>query len=91
MRACADPKVILIATGSEVEIALDTADKLGASGIAARVVSLPNWRRFEAQDEAYREGVLPSADPERIPVEGGFAEVSDRGLTVLAERADVPA
>jgi transketolase len=74
VRDCADPKVILIATGSEVELALDVADELGRGDIAARVVSLPNWRRFEAQDEAYREGVLPTAAPEqvlRVSIEAG--------------------
>ena len=74
VRECADPKVILIATGSEVELALDVADKLDGEGVAVRVVSLPNWRRFEAQDEAYRESVLPSAAPEevlRVSIEAG--------------------
>ncbi|NJC06798.1 transketolase [Sphingomonas kaistensis] len=74
VRECADPKVILIATGSEVELALDVADKLDGEGVAARVVSLPNWRRFEAQEESYRESVLPSAAPEqilRVSIEAG--------------------
>lgn len=74
LRDSADPKVILIATGSEVEIALDVAERLGSEGISARVVSLPNWRRFEAQDAGYRESVLPSADPEqilRVSIEAG--------------------
>jgi transketolase len=74
VRESADPKVILIATGSEVELALDVADKLDGEGVAVRVVSLPNWRRFEAQDQAYRESVLPSAAPEqilRVSIEAG--------------------
>jgi transketolase len=74
VREHADPKVILIATGSEVELALDVADRLDGEGVAVRVVSLPNWRRFEAQDEAYRESVLPSAAPEqvlRVSIEAG--------------------
>jgi transketolase len=74
IRACAEPKVILIATGSEVELALDVAERLDSEGIAVRVVSLPNWRRFEAQDEGYRESVLPSADPKqvlRVSIEAG--------------------
>jgi transketolase len=66
LKDAADPRVILIATGSEVEIALDVAARLGDEGVTARVVSLPNWRRFEAQDEAYRESVLPSSDPDRV-------------------------
>lgn len=74
VRAVAEPKVILIATGSEVEIALTVAEQLDGEGVPARVVSLPNWRRFEAQDEAYRESVLPSAAPEqvlRVSIEAG--------------------
>lgn len=74
VRDHAAPKVILIATGSEVELALDVADKLDGEGVAVRVVSLPNWRRFEAQDERYREQVLPSAAPEqvlRVSIEAG--------------------
>lgn len=69
-----DRRVILIATGSEVEIALDVAERLAGEGIGADVVSLPNWRRFEAQDEAYRTSVLPTADPEqilRVSIEAG--------------------
>ncbi|UUR09420.1 transketolase [Sphingomonas glaciei] len=76
VRECADPQVILIATGSEVELALDIAAKLDGEGVAVRVVSLPNWRRFEAQDENYRESVLPSAAPEqilRVSIEAGTA------------------
>nr|WP_314447180.1 transketolase [uncultured Sphingomonas sp.] len=74
VRDAADPKVILIATGSEVELAIDVAERLDGEGVAARVVSLPNWRRFEAQDDAWRESVLPSADPEqilRVSIEAG--------------------
>jgi transketolase len=74
VREAAEPKVILIATGSEVEIALDVAERLGGEGVAARVVSLPNWRRFEAQDAAYRESVLPTVDPAdilRVSIEAG--------------------
>ena len=74
LRDAANPRVILIGTGSEVELALEIAERLQAEGVAARVVSLPNWRRFEAQDEAWREAVLPSAEPEailRVSIEAG--------------------
>jgi transketolase len=74
VRDAASPKVILIATGSEVELALDVAARLDGEGVAARVVSLPNWRRFEGQDETYRESVLPSVEPEqvlRVSIEAG--------------------
>lgn len=73
-KAEGERRVIIIATGSEVEIALEVAERLGGDGIGADVVSLPNWRRFEAQDAAYRESVLPSAEPEqilRVSIEAG--------------------
>ena len=69
-----DRRVILIATGSEVEVALGVADKLEAEGIGADVVSMPSWELFAAQDEAYREDVLPTVDPSqilRVSIEAG--------------------
>lgn len=70
----ADRRVILIATGSEVEIAIGVAQQLEARGIGADVVSMPCWSRFDAQDAAYREDVLPHARPDailRISIEAG--------------------
>lgn len=67
-------RVILIATGSEVEIALDVADRLEADGIGADVVSMPCWSRFDAQPAAYRDDVLPPVAPEqvlRVSIEAG--------------------
>ena len=55
----ADPQVILIATGSEVHIALSAGASLQEEGISARVVSMPSWELFDAQPEAYRNQVLP--------------------------------
>ncbi|MHA3839824.1 transketolase [Sphingomonas aestuarii] len=69
-----DRRVILIATGSEVEVALGVADKLEAEGVGADVVSMPSWELFAAQDEAYREDVLPTVDPSqilRVSIEAG--------------------
>jgi transketolase len=63
------PEVILIATGSEVALALDAHEELGAEGIRSRVVSLPCWELFERQDAAYREAVLPSAVTARVSIE----------------------
>jgi transketolase len=60
---------ILIATGSEVHIALEAARLLAADGIRARVVSLPSWELFEAQPAGYREEVLPSAVGVRVAIE----------------------
>lgn len=68
------PDVILIATGSEVEITLGAADKLTASGHKVRVVSLPSTDLFDAQDAAYRESVLPSGVTARVAVEAGIAD-----------------
>ncbi len=56
----ADPDIILMATGSEVEIALAAADTLSAEGVAVRVVALPSWELFQLQDEAYRESCAAS-------------------------------
>lgn len=69
-----DRRVILIATGSEVEVALGVANKLEAEGVGADVVSMPSWELFAAQDEAYREDVLPTVDPSqilRVSIEAG--------------------
>ncbi|MBK0001546.1 transketolase [Erwinia sp. S38] len=68
------PEVILIATGSEVEITLGAAEKLTASGHKVRVVSLPSTDLFDAQDAAYRESVLPSNVTARVAVEAGIAD-----------------
>jgi transketolase len=64
------PEIVLIATGSEVELAYDAAKTLAVQGIAARVVSLPSWELFAQQDEAYRNQVLPPNLP-RLAVEAG--------------------
>ncbi|WBM71728.1 transketolase [Buttiauxella sp. WJP83] len=68
------PDVILIATGSEMEITVLAADKLTAEGHKVRVVSLPSTDIFDAQDEAYRESVLPSDISARVAVEASIAD-----------------
>ncbi|MGC0892001.1 transketolase [Pantoea agglomerans] len=68
------PEVILIATGSEIEITLGAADKLTSGGHKVRVVSLPSTDLFDAQDAAYRESVLPSGVKARMAVEAGIAD-----------------
>ncbi|ELY3465973.1 transketolase [Cronobacter universalis] len=68
------PDLILIATGSEVEIAVQAAERLRGDGVAVRVVSLPSTDVFDAQDEAYRESVLPSDVSARVAVEAGIAD-----------------
>ncbi|HJX79509.1 transketolase [Glutamicibacter sp.] len=68
------PDVILLATGSEVELAVEAREELATKGIAARVVSLPSFEWFAKQDAAYREEVLPAAITARVSVEAGVAQ-----------------
>jgi transketolase len=63
------PRVILIATGSEVAVALGAQKLLAGKGVAARVVSLPSWEIFERQSQDYRDGVLPPAVLARVAIE----------------------
>jgi len=65
------PELILMATGSEVSLALDAARQLKDAGIATRVVSMPSWELFEAQPQDYRNSVLPPNITRRISVEAG--------------------
>lgn len=69
--ANAELRVVLMATGSEVEIAMDTADLLEADGIGARVVSMPNPELFLTQDASYRDAVLPPDVSARLAIEAG--------------------
>ena len=72
-------QAILLATGSEVSIAMEARDLLEAEGIGTRVVSMPCWELFEEQDEAYRKRVLPGG-PVRVAVEAGIRFGWDRWL-----------
>jgi transketolase len=63
------PDIILIGTGSEVQLCVDVYEKLTVEGVAARVVSMPSWELFEQQDDAYRAAVLPPEVTRRIAVE----------------------
>ena len=63
------PDVLLIGTGSEVSLCLGAQEALKKQGVEARVVSMPSWKLFEDQDEAYRESVLPSHIRARVSVE----------------------
>jgi transketolase len=65
------PEIILMASGSEVSLALGAAEKLHEEGRGVRVVSFPSWELFEMQDEAYRESVLPKSIQTRLAVEAG--------------------
>ena len=82
-----DPDVILIATGSEVSLALEAFSKLQEKGVAVRVVSMPSWELFEMQPEDYRRQVLPSEVKPRIAIEAGCPQgwhryVGERGAVI---------
>ena len=73
-----EPEVILIATGSEVQLCIDVYEKLKAENIRARVVSMPSFELFERQDESYRRQVLPPEIEARVTVEAGATLGWDR-------------
>ncbi len=92
------PDVILIASGSEVQLILQAQPELDKVGIHARVVSMPSWELFDEQDQAYRDDVLPPDVTARLAVEAGAAlgwckYVTDRGDTITIDRfgASAPA
>jgi transketolase len=82
------PDVILIATGSEVSLCMKAQEKLKGYGVKARVVSMPSWYLFGAQDEAFRESVLPKALKKRVTVEAaaslGWARWAGDDGTIIA-------
>jgi transketolase len=65
------PKIILIGTGSEVQLLVSAQQKLKMQNIAARVVSMPSWELFEKQDNDYKEKIFPRAIRKRLAVEAG--------------------
>nr|WP_211178115.1 transketolase [Pseudonocardia acidicola] len=69
-----EPQVVIIATGSELQLAVSAREVLEADGVPTRVVSMPCVEWFDAQDEDYRESVLPSAVRARVAVEAGIAQ-----------------
>lgn len=73
-----EPKLVIIATGSEVFLALEAREKLQAEGVPTRVVSLPCWELFEEQSEDYRKEVLLPSVPARLGVEAGVRQGWDR-------------
>jgi transketolase len=92
------PDALLIATGSEVGLAVEAARELSSEGVKVSVVSMPNPDRFLAQDAAYRESVLPSAVTARVAVEAGVTPgwasfVGDQGRVIGVDRfgASAPA
>jgi transketolase len=92
------PEVLLIATGSEVALALAGQELLAKGGVRARVVSMPSWELFSAQDAAYRESVLPAAVRARVSIEAGVTFgwerwIGERGVAIGINRfgASAPA
>lgn len=91
LRDVDDPQLILIGTGSELNMALQAADLLASQGLRARVVSLPCWELFDEQDQAYRDSVLPPDLRARVAVEAGRSlgwerYVGDLGAVVGVDR-----
>lgn len=81
------PDVILMATGSEVELVLAAAEKLATENVKAQVVSMPCWELFERQDKAYRDSVLPPNVRARVAVEAGVEQgwrkyIGDEGVFI---------
>ena len=92
------PKLILIATGSEVGLAIDARSRLNRAGIPTRVVSMPCWEFFDEQNAKYKESVLPSRVRARLAIEAGVSlgwakYVGDAGDTLCVDRfgASAPA
>lgn len=85
------PEVILIATGSEVAPCVEVHERLAAEGVRSRVVSMPSWELFEAQDAAYRQGVLPKDITARVTVEAaaplGWVRYAGSDGEILAMRS----
>lgn len=94
LRDAENAKLTLVATGSEVSLALQAAEALAAEGIGARVVSLPSWFLFEKQSKEYRESVLPKAMP-ALSVEAGstfgWAKYADAHVGLDRFGASAPA
>jgi transketolase len=82
----ASPALILLGTGSEIGLCVAAYEVLKAEGVAARVVSLPSWELFEAQDPAYRNSVLPPAVTARVSVEAASVIGWDRYVGATGAR-----
>ncbi|WP_031428181.1 transketolase [Flavimarina sp. Hel_I_48] len=85
------PDVILIGTGSEVQLAVEAQKELAKENIAARVVSMPSWNLFEKQDSSYKESVFPKSVRKRVSIEAGSTMgwhkyVTDEGAVIGLDR-----
>jgi transketolase len=83
------PEVILMASGSEVSLAVDAFDLLQSEGISARVVSFPSWELFEAQSDEYKESVLPKSIKARISIEAGVKQGWEKYLGDYGEAISI--
>jgi len=84
------PDFILIATGSEVSLAVEAQEQLLKNNVRARVVSMPSWELFEARPASYRDQVLPPSVRDRLAIEAGCAQgwsryVGDQGAVISVE------
>jgi transketolase len=79
------PEVLMIATGSEVHLALDVYEKLKREGVSARVVNMPSWELFEQQPERYRNEVIPPEVTTRISIEAGATQGWHRYIGLQGE------
>jgi transketolase len=88
-----DPEIVLIGTGSEVEVCVDAAEHLREQGLAVRVVSLPSWDRFAEQDASFRSSILP-ADVPTLSVEAattfGWERYADDSIGIDRFGASAP-
>jgi len=85
------PDILLIATGSEVQISLEAADTLAGTGVKVRVVSMPSHKLFDAQKQAYKDSVLPPKVTKRLAVEaasplGWDKYVGPQGATICIDK-----
>ncbi len=85
-----NPDLILIASGSEVQIAIEAAQKIREKGAAIRVVSMPSWELFDQQPEAYRQQILPEEIKARVAIEAGSSQgwhryVGSRGRVIALD------
>lgn len=92
----AAPKLILIATGSEIGLALEARERLNADGTPTRVVSMPCWEFFDAQPQKYKDEILPPGITARLAIEAGVSQgwakyVGDKGDALTVDRFGVSA
>lgn len=83
------PDVILMATGSEVSLAVDGKDELEKDGISVRVVAMPSWEMFDRQPKSYQESILPSSVTKRVSIEMGISLGWDRYVGPEGEKMSI--